>query len=111
MRPSLSRFFHFHAVFGKNFKTIGWHTPLWEILNPPLNSDRIKPVVSPGADRRGEAGAARAPQVQTGDQEPGVQSHQHLQTGEVPHQPTDVSTTSRCELICKGGLVLTNQQM
>ena len=54
------------------------------------------PVVSAGADRRGEVGAARAPQVQTGDKEPGAQSHQHLQTGEVPHQPADVSTTTTC---------------
>ena len=28
--PPRSNFFHFHAII------IGWHTPLWEILDPPL---------------------------------------------------------------------------
>ena len=42
LRNSSTRFFHFHAVFGKNLKnnsTFGsWRTPLGKILDPPLNT-------------------------------------------------------------------------
>ena len=41
--PPRPNFFHFHAVFGKNWANsmlapppLGWRTPLWEILDPPL---------------------------------------------------------------------------
>ena len=37
-----SKFFHFHAVFGKNLKNNSnfgsWRTPLGKILDPPLQS-------------------------------------------------------------------------
>ena len=39
-RPPRSKFFHFHAVFGKKLKnnsTFGsWRTPFGKILDPPL---------------------------------------------------------------------------
>ena len=38
--PGGSKFFHFHAVFGKNLKNNrnfgSWRTPLGKILDPPL---------------------------------------------------------------------------
>ena len=38
--PRESKFFHFHAVLGKNLKNISnfgsWRTPLGKILDPPL---------------------------------------------------------------------------
>ena len=38
--PRGSKFFHFHAVFGKNLKNNSnfgsWRTPLGKILDPPL---------------------------------------------------------------------------
>ena len=40
--PPGSKFFHFHAVFGKNLKNNSnfrsWRTPLGKILDPPLKS-------------------------------------------------------------------------
>ena len=42
------KFLYFHAVFKKNWLNSrlanplrGWHTPLWEIPDPPLGWDRI----------------------------------------------------------------------
>ena len=39
--PWGTKFFHFHAVFGKNLKNNSnfesWRTPLGKILDPPLN--------------------------------------------------------------------------
>ena len=46
--PLGSKFFHFHAVFGKNLKNNSnfgsWRTPLGKILDPPLLSFRPLPV-------------------------------------------------------------------
>ena len=43
--PRGSKFFHFHAVFGKNLKNNSnfgsWRTPLGKILDPPLDRDKI----------------------------------------------------------------------
>ena len=42
--PWGSKFFHFHAVFGKNLKNSSnfgsWRTPLGKILDPPLVSQK-----------------------------------------------------------------------
>ena len=38
--PPRPKFLHFHAVFGRNSvkigQIVGWRTPFWEILDPPL---------------------------------------------------------------------------
>ena len=52
--PRGSKFFHFHAVFGKNLKNNSnfgsWRTPLGKILDPPLitinNSSQTESKIS-----------------------------------------------------------------
>ena len=46
--PRGSKFFHFHAVFGKNLKNNSnfgrWRTPLGKILDPPQKYEHVYSV-------------------------------------------------------------------